>query len=292
MKRFPRCGGATERGQPYRVVILDLQMPDMDGFDTARHIQQMEFDNPPDILLLTSVGRKGDARRCAGLGIAAYLVKPAKQSELLDTLLMMLGHAARKDGAVLTRHSIQEARRRFDVLLAEDNPVNQMLATRMLEKRGHTVQIAATGRAALEAVRNKRFDLVLMDVQMPEMDGIAATRAIRRDEQDRGGHIPIVAMTARVMEGDREACLAAGMDAYLPKPIKMETLFSVIDRVVAAEKEKKQEGLPERGKGCRKRRIRRSFRRPAPWSFWAATKACCWRSSSCSWEFSARASWR
>ncbi|MBW1706988.1 MAG: response regulator [Deltaproteobacteria bacterium] len=159
------------------------------------------------------------------------MLKPVKKSDLLDAIVMALGRYYDGEAPVITRHSIEEARRRLKILLAEDNIVNQKLAVKMLEKRGHRVVVSSNGRKALEAYEREWFDLILMDVQMPEMDGLEATRAIREKEKERGGHIPIVAMTAHAMKGDREKCLSAGMDDYVPKPIKADELFSVVERV-------------------------------------------------------------
>jgi CheY-like chemotaxis protein len=194
------------------------------------------------IMMLTSAGQRGDAARCRELGIAAYLVKPIVQSQLLDAILNVLGtkaQVARSPGfgvrgseahqaPLVTRHSLREGHRSLRVLLAEDNVVNQVLASRLLEKYGHTVVVASNGRKALEALENQKFDFVVMDVSMPEMDGFEAAAAIRAREGGTGSHIPIIAMTAHAMKGDRERCLAAGMDAYVSKPIQASELFQAI----------------------------------------------------------------
>jgi two-component system, sensor histidine kinase and response regulator len=168
------------------------------------------------------------------LGIAAYLSKLVKQSELLDAILTVLGTSGRRPEArtaLVTQHSLRESRPRRRILLAEDSAVNQVLTVRLLERRGHTVAVAATGREVLTALEREGFDLVLMDVQMPEMDGLEATAAIRQREQQTGTHIPIIAVTAHAMEGDRERCLAAGMDAYLTKPFRADELFHMLERL-------------------------------------------------------------
>jgi CheY-like chemotaxis protein len=169
------------------------------------------------------------------MGISAYLLKPVKQADLLDALHLSLGYDKQK-GSVITRYTVEEVRRKLRILLVEDNVVNQMLATKILEKRGHRVVVAGNGHEALEALLNENFHVVLMDVQMPIMDGYTATRKIRKWEGDvKAGEsrIPIIAMTAHAMKGDREKCLAAGMDDYVTKPIKPEILFPVIEQWTA-----------------------------------------------------------
>jgi CheY-like chemotaxis protein len=189
-------------------------------------------------MMLTSGGQRGDAARCRELGIAAYLTKPIRQSELRAAVNAVLNSAAeaQKQGTevpLITRHSLREARRSSGVrvLLAEDNLVNQQLASRLLEKRGHTVVVANNGTEALGFLAHQTFDLLLIDVQMPEMDGFEATAEIRAQEKDTGRHLPIIAMTAHAMKGDEERCLAAGMDAYISKPIDSARLFALIDEV-------------------------------------------------------------
>ena len=185
------------------------------------------------LVMLTSAGRQGDGARCRELGIAAYLMKPISQSELLEAILAGLGTPSADPDRlqVVTRHSLRESRPKLRILLAEDNSVNQLVAARLLEKRGHTVVIAGNGREALAALDEPGsggFDLVLMDVQMPEMDGFEATGIIRAREKSSGTHLPIIAMTAHTMKGDEERCLAAGMDGYVSKPIQVEQLFAAI----------------------------------------------------------------
>lgn len=222
---------AFEAGGPYRLLLLDLQMPGMDGFEVAEMAKASPLGADVEIIMLTSVGQKGDARRCKELGISGYLVKPVKQRELLEIITMALGQPSCEGDPVITRHVIHEARRSLSILLAEDNIVNQKLAAKLLEKRGYLVAVASNGREAVDAFEGERFDLILMDVQMPEMDGIKATRLIREKEAEHGGHIPIVAMTAHAMKGDREECLAAGMDDYMSKPFKPKELYSIIEKV-------------------------------------------------------------
>jgi len=223
-----------DAGEPFRLIILDVTMPFMDGFETAERIRRLPGYVGSDIIVLTSSGRCGDASRCRDLGIAAYLTKPVRQSSLLDAVLAVLGTTEPEGAAppLVTRHALRETPRPLRILLAEDNAVNRRIAVGMLEKRGHAVIVASNGRevlAALEAERAAPVDLILMDVQMPEMDGFEATARIRDREKGTGRHIPIIALTAHVMKGDRDACLKAGMDGYVAKPITGEELFAAID---------------------------------------------------------------
>jgi len=223
---------AASAGTPFPLVLLDAQMPEMDGFTLAERIKHNPKLAGATIMMLTSAGQRGDAARCRELGIAVYLIKPIRQSELLEAILAALGKSLGKESVtVITRHTLLENRRKLQILLAEDNAVNQQLALRLLEKRGHMVTIAANGREALTLLKESRFDLVLMDVQMPIMNGFQATAAIRREEEATGKHLPIIAMTAHAMEGDRERCLAAGMDGYVPKPIKAEDLVAAVENL-------------------------------------------------------------
>ena len=223
---------AFEAGNPYRLLLLDAQMPGMDGFEVARKVKDAPYGAGLKTTLATSLGRKGDAALCKELGISGYLLKPVKQSDLLDAIMMALGQNNDKGASLITRYTVEEARKRFYVLLAEDNMVNQKLAVKILEKRGHRTAVASNGREALERFGTEHFDLILMDVQMPEMDGYEATAAIREKEKETGGHIPIIALTAHAMKGDREKCIAAGMDEYLSKPLKAEELFVMIEKLV------------------------------------------------------------
>ena len=227
-------------GTPFPLVLLDAHMPDMDGFSMAEAIKGDPALAKATLMMLTSAGQQGDGAHCRALGIAGYLMKPISQAELLEAILVVLGK--RSDGPdrlhVVTRHSLREGRRKLRILLAEDNVVNQKVAARLLEKRGHTVVVVGNGKAALAALDgagpgSARFDLVLMDVQMPEMDGFEATGLIRERETSTGAHLPIIAMTAHAMKGDEERCLAAGMDGYTSKPVQVEELFATIDRVLA-----------------------------------------------------------
>ena len=227
---------AEMRGTPFALVMLDAQMPGMDGFSVAERIKQDARLASTVVIMLTSAGLRGDAARCRELGIKAHLTKPIKRSELLQSIKAVLGSqsvTAEKSSVVKVR-SLRENGAPLKILLVEDNRVNQIVATQFLEKRGHQVVVAGNGRAALEALEKQAPDLVLMDVQMPEMDGLQATAAIRQGELKSGKHIPIIAMTAHAMAGDKEHCLEAGMDGYISKPLRVEALFSTIEEVLSA----------------------------------------------------------
>ena len=232
---------AREGGKPYRMILTDMHMPDMDGFAMIEEIRRKPELATATIMMLTSAGHRGDAARCQELGVAAYLLKPVRQSELREAVARVLG-AQQHEGAIplITRFSLQDAREPdsyLSVLLAEDNLVNQRLAVRLLEKRGHRVVVAGTGLQALQALEKESFDLVLMDVQMPEMDGLEATAAIREKEKGTAVHQAVVALTAHAMKGDREKCLAGGMDGYLTKPIRPNELDQLLEIYVARHAE-------------------------------------------------------
>ena len=222
---------ALSIGKPFSFALVDFQMPDLDGFGLAQQIKKRPELATTMIMMLSSVGHRGDGTRFREIGVASYLTKPVRQSVLLDAMLSVL---AAKDAppdrqVLVTRHTLNEARRSLRILLAEDNAVNRQLVTALLTKRGHTSVSVVNGREAVAAVANGGFDLVLMDVQMPEMDGLQATAAIRKAEQATDTHVPIVALTAHAMKGDREACLAAGTDEYLSKPVNATELFALIE---------------------------------------------------------------
>jgi two-component system, sensor histidine kinase and response regulator len=224
---------AKNMGHPFPLVLLDGQMPEMDGFTVAEHIQRNPELAGATIMMLTSAGHLGDAARCRELGISAYLVKPIHPGELLEAICLVVQKSTPERAATLiTRHTLREVRHRMKVLLVEDNPVNQKLAAALLEKRGFRVTTMENGKAALAALEGASFDLLLMDVQMPEMDGFETTAAIREREKSTGRHIPIIAMTAHALKGDQERCLAAGMDAYVSKPIRTSELFETIERTL------------------------------------------------------------
>jgi CheY-like chemotaxis protein len=217
--------------QPVPLVLMDAQMPQLDGFGTAAKIKQDPELLSPTIVMLTSGGQRGDADRCREVGISAYLTKPVRQQELREAILKVLGlrQKAEEDRTLITRHTLAEARIHLHILLAEDNVINQQLTVRTLTKRGHEVTVVENGKLAVEALEKQSFDIVLMDVQMPEMDGLEATIAIRQREGSTGKHVPIIAITAHAMKGDRESCLAAGMDAYISKPVHIEELLQVTE---------------------------------------------------------------
>jgi CheY-like chemotaxis protein len=209
----------------------------MDGFALIEQIRQLPELTSPTIMMLSSSGHPGDAARCEELGVAAYLLKPIRQSELRQAVAKALGAQDQKGPVpLITRTSLQDADGQtisLRVLLAEDNRVNQHLATRLLETRGHHVTVACNGREALAAFERESFDLVLMDVQMPDMDGFEATAVIREREKGSGLHVPVIALTAHAMKGDREKCLAAGMDGYLTKPIRILELDGILENCVS-----------------------------------------------------------
>lgn len=225
---------AAAAGDRFPLVLLDALMPGMDGFGVIDQIRSDRTLAGPTIMMLTSDDRSGDAARCRALGVASYLRKPISQAELLDAILLALGASPLAAAEPARTADVGQAAgsRSLHVLLAEDNEVNQELAVHTLKKRGHTVVVAADGRQAVAAWDRDRFDVVLMDIQMPEMDGFAATAVIRERERTAGRRTPIVALTAHAMKGDRERCLAAGMDAYVSKPLRVQELFDTIDRLL------------------------------------------------------------
>jgi signal transduction histidine kinase/DNA-binding response OmpR family regulator len=225
---------AKSAGVPFGLMIVDCHMPEMDGFMLVEEVRKSAKLAGLTTVMLTSGGERGDGQRCKELGIAAYLIKPILQSELLEALVRVLGSCPDvKPVPLVTRHTLREGRRPLRVLLAEDNVVNQRVAVRLLEKQGHMVFVACDGVKALEALERDRFDVVLMDVQMPVMDGVEATAAIREKEKRTGDHIPIVAMTAHAMAGDRQRFLGSGMDGYVSKPVRAQELFDAIETVLA-----------------------------------------------------------
>jgi PAS domain S-box-containing protein len=221
------------QGKHYRVALIDSHMPGMDGFALVERLQHDPRMAGAVIMMLTSSGQRGDAARCRQLGIAAYLVKPIGSSELMQALLVALGQSAEVVRPLVTRHTLREDRRGLRILVAEDNPVNQALILRVLQKQGHAPELARTGREAVALAAAGRFDVAFMDVQMPEMDGFAATATIRESERDSSAHLPIFAMTAHAMKGDELRCLAAGMDGYISKPVDFSKIRLVLDGVRA-----------------------------------------------------------
>jgi two-component system, sensor histidine kinase and response regulator len=231
-KALESLRNAHRTGDPYHVVLLDMQMPGMDGEQTARAIKSDPGVKDVKILILTSMGQRGDAVRLEALGCSGYLLKPVKQQMLFDAVIAVMGRKEEdQPPSLITRHVLSEQRKfGLRLLLAEDNPINQKLAVILLQKAGYSVDAVETGAQALEKVQVNQYSAVLMDVQMPEMDGFEATRRIRAWEEQNGQHIPIIAMTAHAMAGDRERCLEAGMDDYVTKPLEPRALFNAIDR--------------------------------------------------------------
>jgi PAS domain S-box-containing protein len=213
-------------GMPFDLAIIDAQMPNRDGFDLAAAVHADTVLAGTPLCMLTSAGHRGDAQRCRDLGIRGYLTKPISRTDLLEAVSLVL--AKNKVAAdVVTRHTIREGRQELTILLAEDNPVNQEVASAMLRKRGHQVDVVANGREAVDAVRRRKYDVVLMDLQMPEMDGLAATAGIR--DLPGGAELPIFAVTAHALGDERDRCLAQGMSGYLTKPFKGHELYALVE---------------------------------------------------------------
>jgi CheY-like chemotaxis protein len=238
MKPTPVDGGraallalevASAAGRPFPLILLDGQMPEIDGFALAEQIQSNPALAGSTIMMLTSSDQMGDAALCRKLGIDGYLVKPVLRSELLEMLCRSLRHLVPgEEPAAAAMRPRQKEGTPYRVLVAEDNLVNQRLALRLLGRHGYQVTVAGNGREALAALEAERFDIVLMDVQMPEMDGFEAAAAIRKEEGSTGRHIPIIALTAHAFKGDQERCLAAGMDGYVSKPIRRDDLLAMM----------------------------------------------------------------
>jgi PAS domain S-box-containing protein len=232
-----RLEQARRMGQPFAIVLLDGHMPDMDGFAVAERISRNTRHAGLKLVMLTSAGRREDADRCRKLGISASLSKPIKQSELFDVIINVIGEsAAERPRRPQRRRKNSHAEGNLQILVAEDNEINQLVARRIFEKLGHKVTVVGNGREALSAVQSGKFDLVAMDVQMPEMDGLETTAAIRNLQEKTVAHIPIVAMTAHAMKGDRERCFAAGMDGYVSKPIRVQALAKAVSQVMKLPK--------------------------------------------------------
>jgi CheY-like chemotaxis protein/HPt (histidine-containing phosphotransfer) domain-containing protein len=240
---------AKEAGNPFLVAILDMEMPEMDGATLGREIKRDADLRPTILVLLSSSGRRGDAKRMEEIGFAAYLTKPVKSVQLHDCLALAVGSKSSTPGIpsvpIITRHSVVEARKqKIRLLLAEDNITNQKVALKILEKAGYRAEAVSNGKEVLTALEKNPYDLILMDVQMPEMDGFETTAAIRHKEKEKGGYLPIVAMTAHAMKGDRERCLEAGMDDYLSKPIQPKELMEVIERQLKGARPAEMEMAP------------------------------------------------
>lgn len=238
-------------GDPIRTAIIDFQMPEEDGEKLAKKIKSHPALEPTFLILLTSVGTRGDAARAKQAGFAAYLHKPVKQSQLLEAITAVLGRSKQEEEEqpLITRHWLEEAKRGGSILLAEDNPVNQAVAEAVLSRAGYAVVSVKDGREAVEVLSARDFDLVLMDLQMPEMDGIEATREIRKMTGPKS-KTPIIAMTAHALSGDREKCLKAGMNDYVSKPIEPLELKEVIQRWMARKPSPSANAAPGRKSGA------------------------------------------
>jgi PAS domain S-box-containing protein len=229
---------AAARNDPYRLILLDMQMPEMDGEQTIRELKSDAVAAEAAVIVLTSMGQRGDAARLEALGCSGYLLKPIKQNQLYDAIVTILGRRKiqrdeSQSARLVTRHTLSEQKRHMaKLLLAEDNPINQKLAVTLLQKAGYAVDVVENGKLAFEAVRTRHYHIVLMDVQMPVMDGLEATRMIREYEEGTR-HTPIIALTAHAMKGDRERCEAAGMDDYLSKPLEPDVVFATIEKWLA-----------------------------------------------------------
>jgi CheY-like chemotaxis protein len=222
-----RCAGRS-----YPVLLTDNRMPEMDGFQLVEELRTRNHAPSAAILMLSSDGQPADLGRCRELGISVHLTKPVCQDDLMAALLRVLAPQSVLSSAVPLPPA--PVARPLRILLAEDNRVNQRVAVRLLEKRGHSVEIAGDGCQAMEALEQREFDLLLLDVQMPRQDGIETVKAIRAREQASGTHLPVIGLSAHAMTTDRERCLAAGMDDYVTKPIQVEQLFAAIERLVPA----------------------------------------------------------
>jgi PAS domain S-box-containing protein len=246
---------AAAVGRPFALLLLDAMMPEMDGFTLADHVRQRAHLAGVTLMMLSSADRQGDSVRCRALGVAAYLTKPIKQSELLNAIVTALGTAPRKEEPAepsrcpdLSGEPCAEKTRPLHILVAEDNAVNQRLVLRLLEKRGHHALVAGDGRQALDTLARQPFDVVLMDLQMPVMDGFEALAGLRTQEEGSGAHLPVIALTANAMKGDRERCLAAGFDGYVSKPIQARDLFEAIEQAVGtADPDSAVETVPSSG---------------------------------------------
>lgn len=228
---------AKRSGIPYDIAIIDFNMLNVNGFELSELIKSDMEIATTKIILYVSAGLKGDAAKCKNLGVSAYLLKPVKESTLIDTISLTISRDDDDDSSIITRHTVRELRQGQRVLLAEDNLVNQKLALRLLEKRGYFVVVANNGKEVLDAISKHDFDAILMDVQMPEMDGFYATKCIRESkDKNINVNVPIIAMTAHALKGDRQRCIGAGMDDYITKPIDSDKLYSVLDKYICGSK--------------------------------------------------------
>jgi PAS domain S-box-containing protein len=228
---------AAGGGHPFELVLLDAIMPGTDGFDLARRIRGETHLSDGTIMMLSSADRPNEAERCRELGVESYVVKPVSAALLLDGILEALGEGTLAEPLPETAESLNRAERSLRVLVADDHAANRDLAAKVLEKRGHQCVHAADGNEALRVLERDQIDIVLMDIQMPNLDGFQATAAIRNRERESGTHLPIIALTAHAMKGDREKCLAAGMDAYLAKPFGARELTTLVESITSATPE-------------------------------------------------------
>jgi len=226
---------AAECGHPFRLVVTDVHMPEMDGFDLVGQVKHSANLAESTILMLTSGEQRGDIERCRKLGVAAYLIKPVRRAELRTAIVKALSLQPERDSMRVAPIVRSPVNRQFRILLVEDNVVNQRLAARILEKQGHGVIVVANGREAISTLKREHVDLILMDVQMPEMDGYETTRIIRANQDDFSAPIPIIAMTAHAMPGDRDRCLSAGMNGYISKPIHAHDLLNLVESTGSAK---------------------------------------------------------
>jgi len=240
---------ARAEGEPLKLMLTDAMMPGMDGFELAERVGDFPEKERPRIIMLSSAGKSRPVKEMRAMGIRRTLSKPVKQSTLLDAIMDLLGPRTLRDPDMMVPVEEQLEQQPLDILVAEDGRVNQVVARRLLEGRGHKVTIVENGKLAVEALESRAFDVVLMDVQMPVMNGFEATEAIRRAEQDRGRRTPIVAMTANAMKGDRERCLDAGMDDYVSKPVRPGKLFRVLNELAARKEDPRDSDNASRGAG-------------------------------------------
>jgi CheY-like chemotaxis protein len=222
---------AEAQGEAFGVAIVDINLPGMDGFELAAEIQKHVSDQMTAVVLITAAGVRGDAGRCRELGLSGYLTKPVEAPLLLHVMRSVL---SRPTGAALvTRHEPRPRPTPLKILLAEDNAVNRRVATKLVEREGHVVVAVEDGAAAVRQLESERFDLVLMDIEMPVLDGFEATAQIRYREEITGERVPIIALTAHAVSGFRDQCLARGMDGYLSKPIQLEQMIALIQEIAA-----------------------------------------------------------
>jgi PAS domain S-box-containing protein len=226
--RLAHCTGAA-----FQALLIDRRMPGIDGFTLAERVQRDPELAGPIIMMLTSDGRRGDGARCRQMGISVYLVKPIHRPDLLRAIRLALGQTVSQHPALITRHSLRESRPRLSILVGEDNAVNRTVIVSFLQKLGHAVTVAEDGEQVLVLAHAQRFDLLFLDVRMPKLDGLAAVAELRLREQETGGHLPVIAMTASVFPEDREQSLAAGMDGYISKPVDFGAVQEAIERFCA-----------------------------------------------------------